>query len=55
MLWAQLILLAVFLFMILANVCDAKKEGITLSCVAIGVFVLSYFAGAFSEVVAWPK
>lgn len=55
MFWAQLILLACLLLTVTAHVRESGKEGAVPSCVAVAICMLCYFAGAFSEVVAWLK
>ena len=60
MLWAQLILLMFFLVMLVVNAIlidtrgkDGKPYGWFGVGATVAITVLSYFAGSFSEVVAW--
>ena len=57
MFWAQLMLLACWLLTLFATIYYAheEKQGCAHCVVAAVVFALTYFAGAFSEVIAWLK
>lgn len=55
MFWAQLLLLAILLLEIVLQAACAHKEGWKTAIGVMVLVVLSYFAGAFSEVIEWLK